>query len=102
MHRIRKQSRKKKSDGKLLLSLSIQSYAGHRHQAKVTIFSEERSRRDKSGVKPGFSPNRIKSKGQVGSWASFKNVFQESALLLGFKRAVLSEERCVVKKSLIP
>lgn len=72
MHRIRKQSGEKESDGKLLLSLSIQSYAGHRHQTKGTIFSEERSRRDKSGVKPGFSPNRITSKGQVGPRASLK------------------------------
>lgn len=56
MHVIRKQLGKNESDGKLLLSLSIQSYAGHRHQTKVTIFSEERSRRDKSGVKSGSCP----------------------------------------------
>lgn len=56
MHVIRKQLGKNESDGKLLLSLSIQSYVGHRHQTKVTIFREERSGRDKSGVKSGSSP----------------------------------------------
>lgn len=56
MHVIRKQLGKNESDGKFLLSFSIiQSYTGHSHQTKVTIFSEERSGRDKS-VKSGSSP----------------------------------------------
>lgn len=42
MHVIRKQLGKNECDGKLLLSLSIQSYAGHSHHTRVTIFSDKR------------------------------------------------------------
>lgn len=56
MHVIRKQLGKDECDGKLLLSLSMQSCAGHSPRTKVTIFSDKRVRRDKSGVKPGSSP----------------------------------------------
>lgn len=42
MHLIRKPLGKNECDGKSLLSLSIQFYAGHRQQTKVTIFSGER------------------------------------------------------------
>lgn len=41
-HVIRKPLGKNECDGKSLLSLSIQFYAGHRQQTKVTIFSRER------------------------------------------------------------
>lgn len=54
MHVIRKQPGKNECNGKSLLSLSIQSYAGQTHQTKGTIFSDEREGgRDKSGVKSG-------------------------------------------------
>lgn len=42
MHVIRKQLGKDECDGKLLLSLSMQSCAGHSPRTKVTIFSDKR------------------------------------------------------------
>ena len=46
MNVIRKQLGKNECDGKLLLSLSIQSYVGHSHRTKGTIFSDKRECRE--------------------------------------------------------
>lgn len=95
-HEIRKQLGKNERDGKSLLSLSIQSYAGHRHQTKATIFSGEREGGDKSGVKPGSSPLGS-SPGTSWSMGQLKKVFQESVLMSGLQRAALSTGRSTGK-----
>lgn len=54
---------------KIICPYQIQSYAGHRNQTMVTIFSEEGDTRLVQNL--AFSP-RIRSKVQVGPWASLK------------------------------
>lgn len=66
MHEIRKPLGKNECDGKSLLSLSIQFYAGHGQQTKVTIFSGEREKGGKQGwCKIWLLSPRIKSKAQL-------------------------------------
>lgn len=98
MHVIRKQLGKDECDGKLLLSLSMQSCAGHSPHTKVTIFSDKRVWRDKRSIKPGSSPWGSSPRDRLVQGPSSKRVSRNMLYFQAFKRAALSTERSIFLK----